>query len=162
MPTSPHNSGFTSQTTCEDIRQPSRGAIGARALHWRHPHEVEGAGKAGSLPPPWPACRKNAGGSHHRFGQDIPALPARTVLTAYTRSPRGPALLPPSSARSSRRGLELSTGRSGPHDFAVRACRSSAKPKLRCSTPRPSHSVTHVRDDRDTPLRRNGTRRQYA
>ncbi len=41
------------------------------------PDQAEGAGNAGSWPPPWPACRKKAGGSHHRFSRDIPAFPAR-------------------------------------------------------------------------------------
>jgi len=45
----------------------------------------------------------------------------RDGLRAYTRSPQGPAFLPLSPARSSkRRRLDLSTGRPGPHDFAVR------------------------------------------
>ncbi len=39
--------------------------------------QAEGTGNAGSWPPPWPACRKKAGGSHHRFSRDIPAFPAR-------------------------------------------------------------------------------------
>jgi hypothetical protein len=41
---------------------------------------------------------------------------------------------------------------SGPHGFAVRACRARlAQPA------RPSHPASHVRDDRDTPLFRSGT-----
>ena len=68
-----------------------------------HPLDTEGAGKTGRWPRPWPACRKKAGGSHHRSGRTRPAFPARLVLTAYTCSPRGPALLPPSPARSSLR-----------------------------------------------------------
>ena len=56
----------------------------ARVMRQHDPHENrEGAGKAGSSPPPWPPATKKAGGSHHRFGRDIPALPARW-FTAYT------------------------------------------------------------------------------
>ena len=48
---------------------------------------MEGAGKAGRWPRPWPACEKNAGGRYHRSGRTRPALPARLVLTAASRSP---------------------------------------------------------------------------
>ena len=80
-----------------------------------------------------------------------PAFPARWA-TAYTRSPRGPALLPPSFASSSLRELGASTGTPGPHDFTVRTdtfvgthgrmlrARTATAPRLTC------------RDDRDTPL----------
>ncbi|CCD89193.1 conserved hypothetical protein [Bradyrhizobium sp. ORS 285] len=33
-----------------------------------HPQLTEGAGKAGSLPPPWPPCEQKARGRNHRFG----------------------------------------------------------------------------------------------
>ena len=52
---------------------------------------------------------------------DIPAFPARW-FTAYTRSPRGPAVLPPHFATMRTRiGHGISIGMPGPHDFAVRA-----------------------------------------
>jgi len=53
----------------------------------------------------------------------------RDGFNAYTWSPRGPALLPPSPACSSLRKLGISTGMPGPHDFAVHAgCTRRAQP----------------------------------
>src|SRR3954454_7193720 len=82
----------------------------------------------------------------------------RDSVTIYTRSPRGPALLPP-SLRDAKHRRKL-TSAPGGQDHATSPsapCPSSAKPELRCGTPRLSHSVAHVRDDRDTSRRRNGT-----
>jgi hypothetical protein len=45
------------------------------------------------------------------------------------------------------RKLDPSTGRSGPHDFAVRADGARL-----AHASRPSHPALNVRDDRDTPL----------
>jgi hypothetical protein len=51
-----------------------------------------------------------------------------------------------------RRQLDASLGASGPHDFAVRFTR------VRLSAPkRPPHPTPNVRDDRETPLYRDGT-----
>ena len=103
----------------QDARPHPRGAFAPEFCNSFYPLQTEGAGKAGSSPPPWPACRKKARG--RTTGSAETSRPSlRDGFTAYTRSPRGPALLPPSPARSSRRRLDLSTGRSGPHDFAVR------------------------------------------
>jgi hypothetical protein len=41
-----------------------------------------------------PPAERKAGGSHHRFSRNNRHSP-RDGLNAYTRSPRGPALLPP-------------------------------------------------------------------
>jgi hypothetical protein len=43
--------------------------------------------------------------------------------------------------------LDLSVGRSGPHDFAVRTCRARLAQPVR-----PSHPASYVRDDREAPL----------
>jgi hypothetical protein len=49
--------------------------------------------------------------------------------------------------------LDASVGASGPHGFAVRAQRHSS-----LDMPRPPHPAPNVRDDRDTPLMRDGMR----
>jgi hypothetical protein len=58
--------------------------------------------------------------------------------------------LPPSSAENSRQ-LDTSVGASGPHDFAVRL--SAVRQRHR----HVHHIPPRVRDDRDTPLLRDGT-----
>ncbi|MGY3449773.1 hypothetical protein ACVILH_002115 [Bradyrhizobium sp. USDA 4353] len=65
--------------------------------------------------------KKNAGGSHHRFGWDIPALPARWAYELYAIS-LGTGCLAPITrhAREAHHELDLSTGRPGPRDFSVR------------------------------------------
>jgi len=52
------------------------------------------------------------------------------------------------------RQLDASVEASGPHDFAVRV--SAIRQKHQ---PRPPHPVPNVRDDRDTPLMRDGMAR---
>ena len=65
--------------------------------------------------------KKNAGGSHHRFGWDIPALPARWAYDLYALS-LGTGLVCPHRPRCSEHisELDLSIGRPGPRDFVVR------------------------------------------
>jgi hypothetical protein len=60
-------------------------------------------------------------------------------------------------ARNDHCRLDLSSGRPGPHDFTVRSMSfvREAKTPLRHAASTAFRS--HVRDDRDTPLRRNGT-----
>ena len=85
-----------------------------------------------------------------------PAFPHAMVLTAYF------ALSPVTGLSCHRRPqetckklasrkLDASVGASGPHDFAVRRLAPSSTRRLR-----PSHPVPNVRDDRDTPLVRDG------
>src|SRR6266436_3117015 len=50
------------------------------------------------------------------------------------------------------RQLDTSVGASGPHDFSVRV--SALRPWRH---PRPPHPAPNVFDDRETPLRGNGT-----
>jgi hypothetical protein len=52
--------------------------------------------------------------------------------------------------------LDASIGASEPHDFAVRKLRRSSAPKGATTLPRPPHPAPNVRDDRDTPLMRDG------
>src|SRR3569833_1953874 len=54
----------------------------------------EGAGKAGSLPPPWPPCSKKCTGQEPQVRPRHPGPPCANGFTAYTRSPQGPAFLP--------------------------------------------------------------------
>jgi hypothetical protein len=80
----------------------------------------------------------------------------RDGSTVYTYSPRGPAFLPPSSADHHRQ-LDLSTGRSGPHDFTVRIGSFVGMNESRCNPTCPPHPALNVCDDRETPLMRGGT-----
>jgi len=101
-------------------------APSARVVRFHRPRIAEGAGKAGSSPLPWPACNKKARG--RTTGSAETSRPSlRDGWTAYTRSPRGPALLPPSPRRSPSAKLGISTGMPGPHDFAGAPDRSSAR-----------------------------------
>jgi len=71
-----------------------------------------------------------------------PAFPAR-CFTAYTRSPWGPAWLPPSIAELVEfSDLSASTGTPGPHDFTVRI--AAIRPT---AVMRPPHPALDVRDD---------------
>jgi hypothetical protein len=45
---------------------------------------------------------------------------------------------------------------SGPHDFTVRFSIIRPHAVARLTLPRPPHPVPNVRDDRDTPLSRDG------
>ncbi len=88
--------------------------------------------------------------SHHRFtGATRHSL--RNGFTAYS-------VLSPVTGLSCHRRcadnpakLDASVGASGPHGFAVRV---STIRQARC--PRPPHPAPNVRDDRDTPLFRDG------
>jgi hypothetical protein len=102
--------------------RPSRGGIIT-------PKKREGAGKAGSSPPPWPACEKECTRRLPQVRPRHPGLPCAMVYTVAPRSPRGPAFLPPYSRRCfassrprqcSRIARGISTGMPGPHDLAVR------------------------------------------
>jgi hypothetical protein len=83
-------------------------------------------------------------------------LPCANGFNGFLRAlPGDRALLSPSSARCEkhRRQFSVSVGTPEPHDFAVRIRRV----RLARHT-RPSHPALNVRDDRDTPLMRGGTR----
>jgi hypothetical protein len=59
---------------------------------------------------------------NHRLSRDHPAFPARMVLRLIRALPRDRLDCPcRSQEASTSHELDLSTGRSGPHDFAVRA-----------------------------------------
>ncbi len=94
-----------------------------------------------------PAEKMQAAGTTGSAGQIRPSL--RDGFNAYTCSPRGPAVLPPSPADHHRQ-LGLSVGRPGPHAFAVRAMPFVRRRFARCNMSHPSHFAANVRDDRDT------------
>jgi hypothetical protein len=105
-----------------DTRVHSRCALRARVMLICYPQKEEGAGKVGCLANTHgPRAGRSARGRNHRHGRCIPAFPAR-YFTAYTRSPRGPAFLPPSPhvMLSIIARLGVSSGTPGPHDFTVR------------------------------------------
>jgi len=66
-----------------------------------------------------PPATKNAGGSHHRQGQNI-RHSLRDGFTAYTCAPRSPGLLASVALRIDTAGLDPSVGGPRLHDFAVR------------------------------------------
>jgi hypothetical protein len=81
-------------------------------------------------------------------------LPCAMVLRLISCSPWRPAFLSPSPRRKSSTRLDASIGAPGPHDFAVRFTRCSSKAHRR-----PPHPAPNVRDDRETPLIRDGMAR---
>ena len=103
--------------------------------------------------------KKNAGGSHHRFGWGIPALPARWAYDLYALS-LGTGLVCPHRPRCAEHisELDLSIGRPGPRDFTVRAGSfvgatiGHAATRHAHRIPLPTSVTTAIR-----PLRRNGT-----
>jgi hypothetical protein len=99
-----------------------------------------------------PPAIKNAGGSHHRFGR-INRHSLRDGLRLISRSPRGPgSLAPVAPEKLVSQELDLSVGRPGPRDFAVRF----SHVRLTCR-PHPSHPRLTCRDERAyVPLHRGG------
>jgi hypothetical protein len=78
-----------------------------------------------------------------------PAFPAQWfygLFRALLGEPGLIATVTPEKQLASH-GLDLSVGRSGPHDFAVR--KSIVRLSMRL---RPSHPALYVRDDREAPL----------
>jgi hypothetical protein len=135
---------------------PSRGALAPGLCIFLRLEKQRAQGKPGarctrSLA--W--CVKNTRVSHHRF-TGTPGLPCAMVLTAYFALSPVTGLVchrhPQETCKKlASRELDASVGASGPHDFAVRAQRHSS-----FDLPRPPHPVPNVRDDRDTPLKRDG------
>jgi hypothetical protein len=62
------------------------------------PGKIEGAGKVGSWPLPWPACNKKRRRQVPQVRPRASRPSLREGVTIYTRSSRGPAVLPPSPA----------------------------------------------------------------
>jgi hypothetical protein len=117
-----------------------RGTNGPSCSH-RSPHRNrEGAGNAGALAAPWPACEKNARGGHRRSAETSPALPARWFTRLYVISSGTGVLAPVACELVAIRRLGISTGMPGPHDFAVRlGIVRRRDQRSRCNPIRPSH-----------------------
>jgi hypothetical protein len=67
--------------------------------------------------PHGPPAEKNAGGRYHRFGRDIPALPARQLTGLYVISPGTGSLAP--VARKTRQHLTSLTPAPGCQDHTT-------------------------------------------
>jgi hypothetical protein len=120
----------------------SRGAPGVRAVDQLPPSETKGAGKAGRRLAPMVRVQQKARG-RTTGAAEIARPSLRDGVTAYTWSPRGPALLPPSPAQRPRR-LDLSTGRSERHDFTVRSGAFVRMIRSCCALPHPPHPPSRV------------------
>jgi len=124
-----------------------------------HPLQSRAQGRPGAGWRPWSACNKKARG-RTTGAAEITRPSLRDGFTDYTYSPRGPAFLSPSPARSSHRRLGISTGMPGPHDFtAVNASfvrKLSAHDDTVTSIASPAQ---HSWRSRSAPLWKAGTRR---
>jgi hypothetical protein len=105
---------------------------------------------------------KKARGRNHRFSRII-RHSLRDGFTAYTYSPRGPGFLAP-VVRSVRHAseLDLSVGRPGPYDFAVRS--SAVRPHdkiVRVAVAAIASRLT-FRDDAHTPLKAEAGRAHHT
>jgi hypothetical protein len=114
-----------------------------------------GAGKAGCPLHPRPRVQsvESTRVRHHRF-TGTPGLPCAMVLTVSSALSSVTGLCCHRHRRNLFRRLDASVGASGPHDFAVR------EPGAFVNAPPHVHRIPpRVRDDRDTPPRRDGTAR---
>jgi hypothetical protein len=115
--------------------------------------ERRAQGRPGVSPHPWPACRKKAGGSHHRYEPKQPAFPARW----FERLIRA---LPGDRLSCPRRRCDASTPHSTWHQHrdarTTRFRRTRGVVRLRenhaATSTRPPHPAPNVRDDREAPL----------
>jgi hypothetical protein len=133
----------TSQKTyiSRDTQPRSRGALRVRAVPFVPPSSNKGAGKARrQLAPAVRVQQKARGRTTGAAGITRPS--PRDGFTSYTCSPRGPAFLPPSPARSSHRRLGISTGMPGPHAFDVRTGLFVGADQPRCNPARPPHPAS--------------------
>jgi hypothetical protein len=128
------------------------------------PRNREAQGRPGACRPHGPPAEKNAGGRYHRFGADIPALPARWFSRLFRVLPGAPGFLVTvrDDTLSARRRGGIGFGMPGPRDLAVRrgafvgTLSGHVMPSACCAPPASTASHLHVRDDRDTPSRRGG------
>ncbi len=105
----------------EGVTRHSRDAHCARVMHRSRPHQEEGTGNAGAANAPAALRATRKARKQVTTGTPKRRHSLRNGLTAYTCSPWCTGLF--SHHRSAIRLAELdpSVGRSGPHDFAVRA-----------------------------------------
>jgi hypothetical protein len=140
---------FRSDPPCNnraDMTAHARSAVRPSDAAACRPRKIERAqGRPGACRPHGPRAVKNARGRNHRFGRDIPALPARMGYGLYALSPGTGVLAPVAhNARRKHRELDTSSGVSGPHDFTVRfnAVRPSAS--MRPSQPASTFVTTRT------------------
>jgi hypothetical protein len=119
-------------------RRVSRPSCSIRSTLYIKQGRREGQAPAGACGPR--AARKHA--AEPQVQAEIARPPLRDGFTPYTCSPRGPALLPPSPARSSHRRLGISTGMPGPHAFDVRTGLFVRADQPRCNPARPPHPAS--------------------
>jgi len=117
--------------------------IRVRALNDRAPSSGERArGMPGEGLTHGPPAERKAGGSHHRFSRST-GIP-RAMGLRFIRALPGDRLCCPRHPQIVVRELDLSTGRSGPHDFTVRTSvfvgtrKDAARPHGHRSPPRVS------------------------
>ncbi len=130
----------------EDMRSRSRGTIGPSSAG-EPPSELdEGAGKAGSLPPPWPACGKKCRRQVPQVRPRHPGLPCAMVLTAASRSPWCAGLVGHHRELDTLRHhhpLDTSIGVSGRRDLTVHASLFVRMIRSCCSKTHPSHPTAN-------------------
>jgi len=151
----------------------------ARVLRETCPRKMEGAGKTGCQPHPWPRVQQKARELGPQVPPNQPGLPCAMVLTvSCVLSPVSQTLLSPSSVRCASivANLAPALGRQdhtpSPSATVFRKSRPAdlvpVAPKLwrrRISVirlltpPRPSHPALNVRDDREAPLLTSAGRR---
>ena len=154
---------FECQTAKGDAIVRSRGAFRVRVLQERPPSKEEGAGKAGYrlIPMARVQQKKHAAVTTGSAGNTQPSL--RNGFTAYTYSPRGPGLFAP-VVRSVRHAgeLDLSVGRPGRYDFAVRSSAVRPRDKSCASPSRPSHPASRFVTIAHTPLKSEAGRAHHT
>ena len=86
-------------TSTSKNHEPSPGVPAARSrpsfASTLDPPKSEGAGNAGSWPPPWPACKTKSRRQLPQVRPDHPGIPCTMVLTLIARSPWEPGFLAP-------------------------------------------------------------------
>jgi hypothetical protein len=116
-----------------------------------HPQK-KGRREGRELAAPMARVQKKSTRQNHRFGQDIPALPARWCYGLYALSPGTGVIAPVIRAPVERCELGISTGMPGPRDFTVASETFVRMIRSRCDQIRPPHPAPDVRDDREAPL----------
>ena len=112
-------------------------------------------GRPGAGRHPWPACSRKSRRQSPQVRAGSSGLPRAMVGTAYTCSPRGPAVLPPSPARSSRLATPAWSQHRETRTTRFRRAHRIVRrhDRSRCNPTRPPHPAPHARDDRDAPLK---------
>ena len=98
-------------------------------------------------PRPWPACNKKSRRQSPQVQPGQTGIPCTMVLRLIRDLLGVPGLLASVAARASPARLDLSVGRPGPHDFAVRRKDRAPRDRSASITSRPN-----VRGDARTPL----------